>query len=91
MLHALAKVMCDAGGYPSAYVLGEYSGKQGGRRYRPAKIAVDRVAEICLKYVPVGLNPEQLKVRIPSEIVPELIPPEILKAGRIPVSWIPLV
>jgi hypothetical protein len=91
MLHALAKAMCDAGCYPSAYVLGEYAGKQGGRRYRPAKIALDQVAEICLKYMPAGLNPDQLKVRIPSEIVPELIPPQVLKTGQIPVAWIPLV
>lgn len=91
MLHALVKAMCDAGRYPSAYVLGEYAGKQGGRRYRPAKIAIDRVAEICLKYVPAGLKPDQLKVRLPSEIVPELIPPQAIKAGQIPEAWVPLV
>jgi hypothetical protein len=91
MLHALAKAMCDAGRYPSAYVLGEYAGKQGGRRYRPAKIAIDQVAEICLKYVPAGVNSDQLKVRIPSDIAPELIPSQALKAGQIPEAWIPLV
>lgn len=91
MLHALAKAMCDAGRYPSAYVLGEYAGKRGGRRYRPAKIALSQVAEICLKYIPAGLTPGQLKVRIPSEIVPEFIPPQALKAGQIPEAWIPLV
>lgn len=91
MLHALANAMSEAGRYTSAYVLGEYAGKQGGRRYRPAKIAVSQVDNICLKYIPAGLSSGQLKVLIPSEIVPELIPPQALKAGQIPKAWIPLV
>lgn len=91
MLHALARAMCDAGRYSSAYVLGKYAYKQGGRRYRPAKIAVCQVAEVCLKFIPAGLDPGQLKVRIPLEIVPELIPPYVLKTGQIPDAWIPLV
>jgi hypothetical protein len=91
ILHALAEAMCDAGRYSSAYVMGKYAGKRGGRRFRPAKIRLDEVAEIVLKYVPIGPDRDKLTVRIPSTIVSELIPPRDLEEGQIPEPWIPIV
>ena len=91
LLHALVSAMGEAGRFASAFVLGVHAGKTGGRSYRPARIELDRVGEFCLRYVPKGADPAELRVRIPSAIVAELVPPPTTTDAPVPDVWLPLV